>query len=107
MKTLDELYEQLKTLGIPVAYRVFPKDENPTLPFLVFYRDGTTSLRADNHNFYDIPYVVVELYCETVDELLEIALEAIFEDMELPYEKYQVYIEEEQMELVGYDISLY
>ena len=107
MKTLAELYEQLKTLGIPVAYRVFPKDENPELPYLVYYRNGTTSLIADNHNYHMVPYIVVELYCEVRDDLLELALEAIFEEMEVPFEKYDVYIEEEQMELVGYDISLY
>lgn len=107
MKSLADLYGRLKGLGIPVAYRFFPKDEPPTIPFLVYYRNGTTSLIADNHNYFMAPYVVVELYCDVRDDQLEIALEAIFEEMDVPFEKYDAYIEEEELELVGYDISLY
>lgn len=107
MKTLGQLYIQLKTLGVPVAYRSFDKGEEPAFPYIVYYRENESSLIADNHNYFQIPYVVIELYDLEKNGQLEQALEEILNEHELPFEKYSVYIEEEQMELTGYDISLF
>lgn len=108
MKTLAELYEQLKTLGVPIAYRMFPKGEAPELPYLIYYREGTTGvIAADNTNYYMVPYVILELYYIEHDEQLENAIESILNEMETPFEKYEVFIESEGMSQTGYEISLY
>lgn len=107
MKTLAELYEQLKTLGIPIAYRAFAKGEEPAFPYLIYYREGTTGVIADNTNYYVVPYVVLELYYIEHDEQLESAVESILDEMETPFEKYETYIDEEKMSQTVYEISLY
>lgn len=107
MKTLQELYVQLKALGVPVAYRMFGKNEEPTLPFIVYYRENETSMIADNLNYFQVPYVVIELYDLVQNEQLELAIENMLKEHEIPYEKYSTFIESENMELTGYDISLF
>lgn len=107
MKSLAELYEQLQTLGIPIAYRAFAKGEAPELPYLIYYREGTTGVIADNTNYYMVPYVILELYYIEQDEQLENAIESILIEMETPFEKYETYIEDEGMAQTGYEISLY
>ena len=107
MKTLEELYLQLKSLGVPVAYRTFAGKEEPTFPYIVYYRENESSLVADNHNFFQIPYVTIEMYDLEHNEQLEQAIEQMLNEHEIPYEKYSVYIEGENMELTGYDISLF
>lgn len=107
MRTLQELYTQLKSLGVPVAYRTFGKGEEPPFPFIVYYRENESSLIADNHNYFQIPYVTIELYDLERNEQMETAIETMLNEHEIPYEKYSVFIDEEQMELTGYDISLF
>lgn len=107
MKTLQELYIQLKSLGVPVAYRTFAGKEEPTFPYIVYYRENENSLVADNHNYFPISYVTIELYDLEYNEQMEQAIEQMLNEHDIPFEKYEIYIEEEKMALTGYEISLY
>lgn len=98
VKSLNTL---LKTLGIPVAYRVFQTPQ--TLPFIVFYLDDTDNEFADNSVYKKCNAWVVELYTEKKNPALERSLEAILP----PWNKIESYVDSEKMFQIAYHFETY
>lgn len=67
MLNLEYVKNKLEASGLPVAYRVFPKDRCPMLPFAVYYSTGATNYPADGDNYYRIDGLIVELYTKDKD----------------------------------------
>lgn len=89
--SIKEMYQVLSNTGYPVAYRVFKTKQ--TLPFIVFYTDGTDNAFADNSVKQIINSWTVELYTDVKDPEAEAAVEAV-----LPvWNKSETYIDDEQM----------
>lgn len=104
MADLQTLYNNLATLGLPVAYHHF--DTTPTLPVVVYYRTDESLIVADNTKFGTTISVTVELYTEKIDLETENLLEAILLDMGLVYAKSTTWIETEQMYMISYEMEL-
>ena len=98
VKSLNTL---LKTLVIPVAYRVFKTPQ--TLPYIVFFVDSTDNEFADNSVYKQVNSWQVELYCDTKNPPLERSLEAILP----PYNKVETFIDTEQMFQIAYSFETY
>lgn len=96
VKSLNTL---LKTLGYPVAYRVFQTPQ--TLPYIVFFMDDTDNEFADNSVYKQVNTWQVELYTEKKNPSLERSLEAILP----PYNKVEAYIDEERMFQIAYSFQ--
>lgn len=96
-KSLNTL---LKTLGMPVAYRVFQTPQ--TLPYIVFFMDDTDNEFADNSVYKQVNTWQVELYTEKKNPSLERSLEAILP----PYNKVEAYIDEERMFQIAYSFQM-
>lgn len=77
-KNLNDIYEGLKTIGLPVTYFEWEKGKVPDLPYLIYYQTGKDPFYADNKNYYARNVVTVELYTDYKDEKLEASLEAFF-----------------------------
>lgn len=91
----------LKTLNIPVAYRVFKTPQN--LPYIVFYVDNTDNEFADNKVYKTVNEWNIELYTDIKDPDLERRLEAILP----PWNKVETYINDEQMYQIAYSFETY
>lgn len=78
---LNDIYERLRKLDIPVAYNVIR--ENTLAPYIVFYETGGENYGADYHNLIRKRNVKVELYCKEKNLSLEKNLENLFMDYEL------------------------
>ena len=50
--TLEELKIKLISSGLPVAYRSWPENAAPTLPYLVYYGESVETLPADGVVYY-------------------------------------------------------
>ncbi len=100
--TQEQIYSLLDTLGLPVAYSHFK--ETKKLPYLIYLTEDTSNFGADNKVYYKIDNWVIELYTDKKDINLEIRLEALLDDVELYYEKYEAYIDAEKMYQVRYEI---
>lgn len=59
-----------------VAFRAFPEDRTPALPFITFSDIDAYSFRADNVNFYSAPRYVVELHERVRNAATELLVEA-------------------------------
>lgn len=97
-----EIYDKLKTLGIPVAYHHFTK--SPGVPFCVYFIDNRRRRGADNLNLLEQRTVRIELYTESKDEKLENKILKLFEDKEL--DVYEDYIDTEALYQVAIEFEL-
>lgn len=76
-----------------VAYRAFPINEAPPLPFIVFFYQNDEHFLADNKVYYRKQAVQVELYTKDKDESVEEKLEAVLEPF--IWSKETIYLDDE------------
>ena len=91
---LTEIYEKLRTLGIPVAYLKFDKPQK--LPFIAYFEAGTEVQGADNYNLYRRTEIRIELYSEKKNPELERKIESLFRSVEIEKDG-DTYLEDENM----------
>lgn len=101
MKTLEHLYNSLKSLGLPVAYRCF-KDKT-TVPYIVYFVSDERIYGADSLNMICERTVRIELYTEIKDYQIEERLESLFQQFELG--KSENFISEENLIETVYEFS--
>ena len=83
--TQDELYNHLKSIGLPVSYHDFTK--TPTPPYLIYLFSYSNDLIADDKNYKEISNFQVELYTTKKDLESEKLVEDKLKELELPYSK--------------------
>lgn len=99
---LSEIYERLKTLGIPVTYLKFNTPQE--LPFAVYYESGASIEGADNLNLFRRVDITIALYCDKKTPSLERRLESLFPD--IPLEKSaDIYLSDENMFMTEYTLE--
>jgi len=102
--THAELFTALKTLGLPVAYGSFTVPTTP--PFITYQFTYGNDLMADNQNAIAVDNFQVELYTKTKDLTREKLVQDKLKELELPYYKSEIWIDEEKMYQVVYEIQL-
>lgn len=100
--TLEEIYQTLQQLNLPIAYSHFKSPQEP--PYLVYLMEDTQNFGADNKVYHQIENLVIELYTPKKDTILEKKLEALLNEKELYYEKIETYIESEKLYEVRYEL---
>lgn len=106
MKTLQELYTQLKTLQLPVQYYMFQEGQAPNLPYIIYYNPSEQHENADNATLHISKDVIIEVYSEFKDLSLEEKLKELFNKNKLTYTFQETYLKDERMYMVAYQISL-
>lgn len=92
--SLEEIYEKLCTMGIPVAYLQFSKPQK--LPFIAYLEAGTEIQGADNYNLFRRTTIRIELYFEKKNPELERKIESLFRSVEITKDG-DIYLENESM----------
>ena len=100
--TGKKLYELLQQMNLPIAYNHFKSVQNP--PYLLYFTESATSFAADNKVYHKAEHWIIELYTDKKNINLETRLEVLLEDAELYYEKYEAYINTEQMYQIRYEL---
>lgn len=96
--------EKLEASGLPVAYRVFPKDKAPNLPFICFYTSGASNMPADGENYYRIDGLIVELYTKDKNSETESLVESQL-DFAI-WDKVENYIDTEKAYQIVYTMEV-
>lgn len=91
---LTEIYQKLRTLGIPVAYLKFDKPQK--LPFIAYFEAGTEIQGADSYNLYRRVTIRIELYSEKKNPELERKIENLFRSVEIEKDG-DTYLQNENM----------
>lgn len=101
-----ELYEMLKTLGLPVAYDHFVEAPGASVqpPFILYKIDSTTNFKADDRTFSKSHQYIIDLVTDKKDVDLEETLEDLLDQNYLPYDKEEDYIESEKIFQIRYFI---
>lgn len=107
--TLAEINSILKSIpGFEkkVAYRAFPKGKAPALPFICYLATQTNNFNADNHVYHVIQGVDIELYTRRKDYTSEAAVEAALNANNIIWEKYEEYLDDEEMYMITYEVEV-
>ena len=102
--TQAELFQALKSLGMPVAYGAFTVPTEP--PFITYQFTFSNDLIADNINAVEISNFDVELYTATKDLAREKLVQDKLKELGLPYRKTETWINDEKMHQIIYEIQL-
>lgn len=107
--TFSELYTMLSSLNgftEKVAYRSFPEDAAPKLPFIVFEETDTNNFDADNKVYH--PRTDFNIYlCEDFrDRTTEEALEDLLNTNDIPWERTVIWIPSERMYQITYEVEV-
>lgn len=107
MITEQELYTLLSEgMELPVAYDHFKQLDGITisLPFILFRVDETTTFKADDKSLFKQNNYMIDLVTEIKDTTNEEKLEDLLNDNNLPYDKFEDYIENENIYQIRYFI---
>lgn len=102
--SLEKFKNKLDQVGIPVAYRTFKVNTPLPLPCLIYYEESNLAFSADNERYYGVSHLVVELYTEKKQPLLESQLEAVLGKISV-FDKVEAYIPEENMLMITYEME--
>ena len=99
-----ELYQELKSLGLPVAYGSFKETQTP--PFITYQFSYGSDLIADNQNYKEIENFQIELYTAIKHPPIESLVQDKLKELRLPYSKVEVFLDSEDLYQVIYEIQL-
>ena len=103
--TYEEIAQMIESIGLPYAYYQFPDDTQQAPPFICFLYDYD-DFYADDSNYVKRVVLTVELYTDTKNIPLESAVEAVFDENELPWSKAATYIDSERMWQTSYSMEV-
>lgn len=89
-----------------VAYRAFPENEAPDLPFICYLETGSNNFNADNISYIKGKIIAIELYSKNKDIASEEAIEQKLDELGLPFEKDETYISSEKCYEIIYTVEV-
>ena len=100
----SEIFQALKTLGLPVSYHHFEGKVHP--PFLVYFRASDDNIASDFSVHGKFRTYTIELYMKKKDLVIEKRIEMLLGNLDSDYETMENYIDEEKMYQVVYKIEI-
>ena len=104
--TYTQIAGLVASIGLPCAYDHFAEGESPEPPFVVFLLPGTNNFMADGEVYEQVTEVSIELYTDRKMPPLEERVEDILRTHEIPWDKTEVWIEDEKMYEVRYALEV-
>lgn len=104
--THDDVLDLMEEMGIPYAYDHFAEGESPDPPFICFLYPREVEFGADNIVYHTFNALDIEVYTDIKDPELEARVEAVLTAHEFFYHKSEVWIEEEKMYEVLYELTV-
>ena len=103
--TYSEIRAMVEEIGLPFAYDHFAEGESPPPPFVVFLLPGTNNFMADDVVYEQVTEISIELYTNLKMPPWERRIEKILNNHEIPWDKTEVWIDEEEMYEVRYELE--
>lgn len=105
--TYEEISTMIKSFGVQYAYYQFPEGTAVAPPFVCFYYESSNDLIADNINYAKVENLIIELYTKTKDIALEALIGATLNANEIPYRRYESYIDSEKLYMNTFESEVY
>jgi len=103
---MEVLLQLLREMNLPFAYHHFAEGESPEPPFICYLLPGSNNFSADGKVYYKINEVHLELYTDFKDLAVEQKIEAVLYEHDIFYNKYETWIESEQLFEVLYTFEM-
>lgn len=100
----SELYKLLSETGLPVYY--YEADENPSLPYIVYFTDNTAAWGADERNYLRKDSYIVEFYSANKNFENQKKIETALDKAGINYSATETHIEEEKMYMVAFTFEI-
>ncbi|MBR0379848.1 MAG: hypothetical protein IJH62_04720 [Mogibacterium sp.] len=104
--TYDEIAAMVEEIGLPSAYDHYAEGESPPPPFVLFLLPGTDNLMADGEVYEQVTEVSIELYTDLKMPPLEAKVERVLAAHDIPWDKTEVWIEDEKLYEVRYELEV-
>ncbi|GLG90405.1 hypothetical protein [Sellimonas catena] len=101
---VSEIYELLSKTMLPVAYQMFPEDEVPDLPILIYTMPYSRNFSADGRVYRKGSHVQIDLYTRKKEVETEKKVEEALSDYY--WEKTEEYLDEEQCYRIMYEMEV-
>lgn len=105
MIEVKEMLESIPGFSKKVAYRAFPEDENPKLPYLTYEENNTNNLFADNKAYVERSSYTISLVEAYRDRAVEQQIEEKLNEHNIAWNRYPEWIEEEKIYQVDYELE--
>lgn len=96
-----DLFTLLNSINIPVAYDHFINDDTIP-PFILYRNDDTDTFKADDKTYHKDNNYIIDLVTDKKDVALEEQLETLLDNNNLPYDKFEDYINNEKIFQIRY-----
>lgn len=109
MIKLNQVYELLKKVGVPVTYKQFsgPTQDIPDPPYIVYYEARSNNIGADNIVYKEMPSVIVELYTDRCRSLeLERSIKELLTGAGLYFNTDHGDVPEEDVHIAYFEFSI-
>lgn len=106
LNKLREILESIPGFEKKVAYRAFPVNEAPKLPFICYLETGIDNFFADNTVYVSRRIVDIELYSKNRDVVSEELIEEKLRDNSITWTKDIEYLEDEKCYEVIYTVEV-
>ncbi len=101
---LKEIETLLSTTGLPVAYRCFPENEVPPLPYICYMNPYDNNFAADGQVYVEVNHLQVELYTKmkqpAIEEKVKKALSDFF------WERTENYLDSEECYQIIFELEV-
>ena len=104
--TYDEIAAMVEEIGLPGAYDHYAEGESPPPPFVLFLLPGTDNFMADGEVYEQVTEVSIELYTDLKMPPLEAKVERVLAAHDIPWDKTEVWIEDEKLYEVRYELEV-
>ena len=104
--TYEEVMNLARETELPFAYDHFAEGESPDPPFLIFLFPASDNFAADGQVYFKINELHFELYTDRKQPDIEAQVEAVFDQHCLFYDKSEVWIPEEKLYEVLYEMEV-
>ncbi len=104
--TYDEIMQMAAETQLPFAYDHFAEGESPVPPFLIFLFPRSDNFGADDKVYVKSNILHFELYTDEKRPDIESRLETVLESHNLFYDKTEVWIAEERLYEVLYEMEV-
>lgn len=101
---IKTMLENITGFSGKVAYRAF--NEPTELPFICYLEVSADNFNADNKAYFKRRLVDIELYTEYKDEEREALIENALDAHELPFDKSEEYLQDENCYMITYTMEV-
>ena len=105
--TYEAIATMIKEVGVPTAYYQFPEGTGQEPPFICFYYPENRGFFADNAVYAKEVSLTIELYTREKRFDLEDALESVLAKYEIPFVRYESYIDSEKLYMQTYEMEVF